>query len=84
MVEPKKSDNKEFQRQGLQLFFQLSGWLIGPIVIALLVGQWLDQKYQTKPWIFFSCLMVAFICTCVGIVKESRQFIKDLENQGKK
>ncbi|MDD5146190.1 MAG: AtpZ/AtpI family protein [Candidatus Pacebacteria bacterium] len=84
-MENKKIDNddKKFQRQGWQLFVQLSGWLIGPIILALLVGQFLDQKYNTKPWLFLVCLSLAFLATCFGIVKETRRFIKSIEKQGK-
>ena len=76
-----KTDDQNYQRQGLQLFFELSGWLIGPIVVALMLGQWLDAKYQTKPWIFLTCLTLAFIATCIGIVKATKDFIKDIEKR---
>jgi F0F1-type ATP synthase assembly protein I len=82
-MENKKIDNKEFQRQGWQLFIQLSGWLIGPVILALLLGQWLDQKYHTKPWLFLACLGLAFLATCFGIVKETKEFVRNIEKESK-
>ncbi|MDO8524110.1 MAG: AtpZ/AtpI family protein [bacterium] len=67
------------QTQGIALFFNLSGWLAGPIIIALFLGKWLDGKYHTGQMLFFVCLGVAFLITCFGIVKETKAYIKKIE-----
>lgn len=57
---------------------QLSGWLIGPPIAGLFLGKWLDERYQTAPWLFLATMLVAFGLSTFGIFKEAvaltRQF----------
>jgi len=73
------NDNPEFWQQGLALFGILTGWLIGPIVLALFVGKWLDQRYDSEPWLFILSIGIAFAVTGFGIIKEALKFIKQIE-----
>ncbi len=79
----KNNQNRGWQ-YGLSLFVQLSGWLAVPIIIALFLGKWLDEKYQTDPWWFLLCTAMAFIITIIGIIKETFKFIKQIEREGRK
>ncbi|MFA5022331.1 MAG: AtpZ/AtpI family protein [Patescibacteria group bacterium] len=81
-MKPQKnaSNSKEWQR-GLNLFFQLSGWLVGPLIVALFLGNWLDQKFNTKPWLFLLTTGFAFIITGFGLVIETLKYIKDIERE---
>lgn len=78
---PNKIPKNNWQQTGLKLAFELSGWLVGPLVLALFIGNWLDNKYQTKPWLFLLSVGIAFAITCIGIVKETMQYIKDIEKE---
>lgn len=60
------------------LFGRLSGWIAGPIVIALFVGKWLDKKYNSEPWLFLLCVGLAFILSSVGIVREAKVMINKI------
>ena len=79
----KKAKNNEWQ-YGLSLFVQLSGWLVGPLVAALFLGKWLDNKYGTEPWWFIICLSVAFLITSFGIVRETMGFIRRVDKEVQK
>jgi len=79
----KKTDDKTEWQAGLKLFFELSSWLIGPLIIALFLGRFLDEKYQTKPWFFLLVTAIAFIITCIGIVLKAKEFIREIENNQK-
>ncbi len=65
----------------ISLTFFLSGWLVIPIVIGLIVGQWLDRQYATTPWLFLVSIIIAFIVTSLGIVKEMFSYLKELEDE---
>jgi hypothetical protein len=52
---------------------------VAPIVGALLLGSWLDEKYNHENFFTLTFIAVAFIITCVGIVKEALKAIKSLE-----
>ena len=47
----------------------MSSWLIGPVVIATVIGRFLDQRYSTKPWLFLISLGIAFSLSSIGLVK---------------
>jgi F0F1-type ATP synthase assembly protein I len=81
-MKPQKSNQfgPEWQK-GLALFFELSGWLVGPLIIALFLGKWLDQKYQTDPWWFLTTTGIAFGFTIIGLVLETKKYLKSLEKE---
>jgi len=69
----------------LVLFVKLSGWIIGPVLVAIIVGQWLDRKYHTKPWLFLLAVGVAFILSMIGIIRDTVKEFKKIEKEaGKK
>lgn len=66
------------------LFGRLSGWIAGPILIALFVGKWLDKRYNSEPWLFLLCVGMAFILSSVGIVREAKVMMnKIVEDENK-
>lgn len=77
----KKNDLNYWWNNGLKLSFELSGWLVGPLVASLIIGRWLDEKYQTRPWLFLFSTGLAFLITCVGIFINAKKFIKEIERE---
>jgi hypothetical protein len=78
-MQPK--DKKAWWQVPLELFAQLSGWVVFPILTAVYLGRWLDKKYDKEPWLFLICVGVAFIITNIGVVmigmKAMKQIAKD-------
>ncbi|MCX6763119.1 MAG: AtpZ/AtpI family protein [Candidatus Moranbacteria bacterium] len=68
---------------GMVLFIKLSGWIAGPIIIALFVGKWLDKKYGTEPWLFLLTVGVAFLFSTFGIVYDAMKELKRIEKEEK-
>lgn len=66
-----------------ELFLVLSVWLVAPIVISYFLGTWLDNKYHTKPWLFLTFTIIAFIITSLGIVLQTLKFLKILKKSEK-
>ena len=66
------------------MFLKLSVWIAGPIIIALYLGKWLDEKYQTGPWLFLSCIGLAFIISICGLIKNTIEEFKKLEKPNNK
>lgn len=65
------------------LFAKLSGWIAGPIIIALFIGKWLDKKYGTEPWLFLLSVGIAFVFSTFGIVRDSLREMKRIEEDNK-
>ena len=68
---------------GAQLFTEISGWIVGPIVIALIAGKWLDVKFGTEPWLFLALAALGFLVTIFGIVKVVRNYMRKIKENGK-
>lgn len=79
----KKDDNISWWQPSLILFMRLSGWIGGPVIIALFVGKWLDDKYGTEPWLFLATVGLAFITSSIGITKEASNAIKKMAQDDK-
>ena len=61
------------------MFFRLSVWIAVPIIIALFVGKWLDEKYHSEPWLFLLSIGAAFIISMAGLVKNTLNEYKKIE-----
>ncbi|MCK9581874.1 MAG: AtpZ/AtpI family protein [Methanoregula sp.] len=60
-----------FWQPALLMFSRLSGWIIGPIILGIFIGKWLDNKYDTAPWLFLASVGVAFIISMIGLVRDA-------------
>ena len=69
---------------GLGLFFRLSGWIAGPILVAVVIGKWLDNKYGTEPWLFLLSVGIAFVISLFGIIRDSLKELKRIDADSKK
>lgn len=79
-------DNKPKQpwlQPALAMFARLSGWILAPLIIGLIIGKWLDRRYGTAPWLFLSATLAAFIISMIGLVKNAAEEFKKIDGAGK-
>ena len=76
-------NQKAWWESPLELFAQLSGWVVFPIIIAVYLGRWLDDKYNKEPWLFLLCVGIAFIITNVGVVLLGIKAMKQITKEDK-
>lgn len=69
---------------GLRLVSELTAWVAIPVVIAVYFGKWLDQKFNTGPWLFLATVGAAFVISNVGIIRQSMKSMKRIEAEVKK
>ncbi len=74
---------KPWWEPGVEIFSKVSGWIAAPIILSLILGKYLDGKFDTNPWIFISLTSFAFIISCYGIVKVVKEYMKKIEGQDK-
>lgn len=79
-----ETGEKPWWQPGLILFSRMSSWILGPVIVAVFVGRWLDDKYGTKPWLFLVTVAAAFIISMIGIVKEGIKGMQEADEQAKK
>ena len=79
-----KAKKGAWWQPALEVGAQITGWVAGPIILALFAGKWLDNRYHSEPWIFLGSMVLAFIITSVGIAKVATNYIKKIEKEAKK
>jgi F0F1-type ATP synthase assembly protein I len=78
-----EKNQKSWWQPGLILFFRLSSWIGFPVILALFLGSWLDEKFNSKPWIFISVTLLAFFLSIYGIIIEGRREMKKIKKDKK-
>ena len=81
------------------IFANITGWIVVPVmtpsnnlkedlvvtvVLALVLGKYLDSRLLTAPWFFLGLTLLAFLVTIFGILKLLKKYLKDLEDIKKK
>lgn len=81
MSSKNKSQEKEpsYNKTNREIFAVVSSWIVGPIIFALFLGSWLDKKYNHEFFFTLTLVGIAFIITCVGIVKEALKAYKSIK-----
>jgi len=60
----------------MEVFYQVTGLIAGPIIIALFLGRYLDDKYQSGQKFFFILLALAFVVSITGIMTLTKRYAK--------
>jgi len=79
----KEKQQVPWWQPALILFIQLSGWIIVPIIVAMFLGQWLDSKYGTEPWLYITSVGIAFLMSVAGITMEVLKYKKQIDKTNK-
>ena len=76
--------NEVWWKPAVEIVSRVSGYIVGPIVLALIVGKILDAYLGTKPWIFLGLTLIAFFISSFSIVRVVSVYIKKIEEENKK
>lgn len=71
MYKQEKTNSSNFNAQAFFLFTKLSSWIVIPVLIAIFIGKWLDEKYNTEPWLFLISVGIAFTISMIGLIRSS-------------
>lgn len=84
MKEQKNSITPWWQ-PGMQLFLRLSGWIGGPIIVAVFLGKYLDRRYRSEPWLFLATVGISFVISMIALItigfKEFKRIEKEAANE---
>ena len=76
--------NVPWWEPALKLFGEVTGLIAAPIVIALYIGRWLDERFGTDPIFFIGITALAMILSTIAIVRISTRYMKEMEKNDKK
>lgn len=68
-------------KPAVEIFTQISGWIIAPILLSLIIGKKLDSHFGTAPWIFIGLSSFSFLISSFGIVKTIKDYIGKIEQE---
>ncbi|MDD5397365.1 MAG: AtpZ/AtpI family protein [Candidatus Moranbacteria bacterium] len=83
-MEEQKKPNVAWWQPGMQLFLRLSGWIGGPIIVAIFLGKFLDRKYHTEPWLFLTTVGISFVISMAMLIRIGFEEFRKIENENQK
>jgi F0F1-type ATP synthase assembly protein I len=78
------ADKTAWWQPAVNLFLKISGWIAVPVIMATFLGNWLDEKFGTKPWLFLATVFVAFTSSMIAIIRFTMKEYKKIEDDSKK
>lgn len=83
-MENNKNNNAPWWRDGVIIFVRVSGYIAFPVILASILGNYLDDKYDTGNTLFLVLIFISFITTIYLIWKEMKIYKKKIEKEEKK
>lgn len=80
-MDKKKGVRGAWWQPGIVLFARLSSWIVGPILLAVFIGKYLDKKYHSEPWLFLLCTGVSFVVSMIAMVFIGLREFKKIDTQ---
>ena len=65
----------------LKVMANISGWIAFPVIVGLFLGQWLDNKFGTAPWLLLGTLAFSFVVSMFGMVTTSVKEFTAIERE---
>lgn len=62
----------------------MSAWIACPVLLGVLVGKWLENKYDCAPWGILGMVGLAFFISMFGVVKVGLIAINKIDQENKK
>ena len=76
--------DRSWWEYGLKLFLRITGWQVIPLVSALVIGQWLDERNNSAPTLLLLSAGIAFGFTLFGIILETIRFMAIIKREEEK
>ena len=79
----KNRADKEWLGRALVIFSETTGWIAFPVIGALFLGRYLDDRQGSAPLYFLSLTALAFIISSIGISMTGIKYMKQIEKEEK-
>lgn len=77
---PEVSIDKNFWLNiGLKVFAESTAYIAAPVIGALYLGRYLDNRQNTGSLYFFSLTALAFIVSCIGLARVGIKYMAMLD-----
>lgn len=68
----------------LQVFAEISAYIAGPVIIAVIIGKMIDDKLASEPWGIIIMAIFGFFVSSYGIVKAVKKYAKQIIDSNNK
>ena len=85
--QPKKTTDREYYLFAFRIMGDFGTTIAVPVVLFVLLGQYLDGKYSVRPWFTVAGFLIAGLLTAKLIHKKAKKYgqaYQDMEDKGKK
>lgn len=65
----------------LMSFFKISAWIVGPILLGVLLGDFLDKKFRTSPWVEIILTGLFFMFSIYHMIKDGKKYEDEIEHE---
>lgn len=65
----------------INLLINTTAWIVGPVLVGILVGKILDQKFKTDPWLFLISVGVCFLVSMFGLIRNALKEFRSIEEE---
>ena len=74
---------KNNYQKPLMLLINTTAWIVGPVIIGAVIGKWLDQKFNSEPWLFLITIGICFLISMFGLITNALKEFKKIEEETK-
>ncbi len=65
----------------LKITASVSGWIAFPVILGLFIGKWLDNKFESAPWLLLLTLALCFGVSIFGLVTRAAKEFSQMEKE---
>ncbi len=80
-MSPKNKNVDAWWRPALMMLGRFLGLIIFPVLVGVMVGMYLDKKYNTEPWLFLASVGAAFVVSMIGLARNTLKEFRKIEKQ---
>ena len=81
---PEDPKERQYIMMGLRIIGDFGITLAAPVVVLVLIGQWLEGRYGYKPWFTIGAFVLAAFLSARMIYKKSKAYGEEYKNLEKK
>lgn len=58
-----------------------TAWIVGPVIFGYFLGQFLDQRFNTEPWLLLLSLGICFILSMIALTVNALKEVKKFDEK---
>ena len=80
---PKKTDDRAYQLFALRVAGEFGYLIAVPIVAFAFLGKWLDDRFETKPWLLILGFVLAALLSGAAVYRRAREIGREYDRLNK-